>query len=385
MTVAGHPAVIDSANELITVNLPLWDAAGEAVDASDVAVVLNGTGNVTVGETVVANDSSTRMDLTQAKRVTVGTGETQRTYDMVINRTIFDDFDEHTVFSGEVKGSATVQNAWEDGQTMISGAKASSIMKLDLINGLASDATYQPKVSAAVAPISTAKGLDGTTTIAVSPSSGAAGNALRLRKLKSLKGTNTGTALLKIAGDDFKDAKNAITIEYDMAFDYSNAEGDQWGLLGAGARYNHQNEAAVTDSAVNLSNKPDADSKIYPRIYYGSNITDQPAGNAYTTLMDCQTNAWMHVKIVIDVPNREAKTTVTLLNTATGKEVSKTASSGKLDGGTGDNSSDQDGTRPYKRATWNDQLNYTFATSSQRCADLWVDNLSIAYDVSSTQ
>ena len=59
--------------------------------------------------------------------------------------------------------------------------------------------------------------------------------------------------------------------------------------------------------------------------------------------------------------------------------MTRTVNSGVLDGGTGINNG-----KEYKRATWNDQLNYTFATSAQRGADLWVDNLSIAYDVSST-
>ena len=368
MTAAGEKAVIDSANSLITVNLPLWNADGEAVDASAVSVVLNGSGETAVGETVVPNDTATVLDLTQAKQVTVGSGEAQKTYDMGINRTIFDDFDQHTVFSGELVGSSEETNAWAGDGKMITGAKANSVLQMNLANGAVE---YQPYVSAAVTGIASARGLD-QQQIAVSPSSGAAGNALRLRKTKSKSGTNTGNPFLVIKSDDFKDAKNSIAISYDLAFDYNNVIEGNRGLLGAGARYNSQNAAAVTDNAQNTAAMPTA---AYPRIYFG----EGDAAGPFSTFMNCPPNAWIHVEIVIDVPKREMKTTATLLNTTTQTEMTRTVNSGVLDGGTGINNG-----KEYKRATWNDQLNYTFATSAQRGADLWVDNLSIAYDVSST-
>lgn len=368
MTVAGQPAVIDSANDMITVNIPLWNADGEAVDASAVSVVLNGSGETAVGETVVPKDTATVLDLTQAKQVTVGSGEAQKTYDMVINRTIFDDFDQHTVFSGELVGSSEEKNAWAGDGKMITGAKANSVLQMNLTNGAVE---YQPYVSAAVTGIASARGLD-QQQIAVSPSSGAAGNALRLRKSKSKSGTNTGNPILSIKSDDFKEAQNTITISYDLAFDYNNVIEGNRGLLGAGARYNSQNAAAVTDNAQNTAAMP---TKACPRIYFGEGNDAGP----YSTFTDCPPNAWMHVEIVIDVPKREMKTTATLLNTTTQTEMTKTVNSGVLDGGMGINNE-----KEYKRATWNDQLNYTFATSAQRGADLWVDNLSIAYDVSST-
>ena len=369
MTVAGQPAEIDGVNNLVTVSIPLWDAAGAEIDPSNVPVVLNATEAATVGDTAVANDMEQTIDLSEAKQITVGSGETGRVYDMVIYRTIFDDFDANTVFSGTATGSATALNTWEGNTNLITGEKANSVMSLTLINGSEDYLNYQSAVSAAVASITSAKALDGET-IRVSPSSGAAGNALRLSKTRSISGVNTGSPILRVQSDDFKDAKTVINIEYDLAFDYNNVTEGNFGLLGAGARYGSQNEAAVSDNGMNSSTKPET---AFPRLYFGSNT-------AYSTFMNCPANAWMHVKIALNVTERSATTTATLLNTTTGREETRTIDNGVLDGGEGLN-----GSSAYNRANWNDQLNYTFATSAQRGADLWVDNLSITYDVSTTK
>lgn len=370
MTVEGGKASVDQTNDLVTVDLPLWNTNGESFDTANASVTLTANDKIKIGDTAVESGQAADVDLSTAKKITVGS----RTYDMTINRTIFDDFDTNTVFSGSVVGSATAKNSWSS-ESIVKGSKAKSVLVLELINGGDEYAKYQPSVSASVANISGATKQSGTGAIENSPKSKASGNALRLSKTKAKNG-DSGAPRLNITGDDFKNAKSKISISYDMAFDYTKVTEGNRGLRGGGARYGGQEAAAITDNDKSSST---AFTNAKPRLWFG--VQSNGSGAApYMTLMDGSTDTWMHVDIQIDVANRKMKTTLSSKYAANNNNLER-VSEVPLNGSVFTHTDGKEAKYP----TWNEKLNYSFATSSWRCADIWVDNLSISYDASTTK
>lgn len=347
MTVAGGKASIDQTNNLITVDLPLWDTTGEAIDAASVAATLTSSETIIVGNAAVTSGEETILDLSTAKKVTVGS----RTYDMTINRTIYDDFDTNTVFTGNMLTASTAtQGAWTsngDNSDLVKGAAKDYIKAV--WNGSADE--NATAISVGTLPITSALKRDKLSPIDVG-TTGAKGNAVRVSKTNA---DGKQSAFLVVENSSLKKANSQLVVEYDMAFDYSQVTSGNIGAIGGGIRYfiNDESYSFYDNTNVALS-----DINNVGKLAIKLNNTTLYTANGDNGKPNCPPDSWYHIRTVIDTKTKKA------ISYVDGKQL----------GGSFDFSS-----------YWTGDRLIAWQTSGFRSIAVWVDNLSISYDVSTTK
>ncbi len=349
MTVAGKAAQIDNANNTVTVNIPLWDSEGSAVDAANCQAVLTASEDIKVGNTAVVSGTKTALNLSTAQKITIG----EKTYDMIINRTIYDDFDDNSVFNDiTLTGSTTESGKWTSSSTeteLISSSAAGDYITYSW-DGNAN--AYSDGVSIGVLPITDAKYKQNQIQ---TNNTNASGNAIRIGKTKYAnqnKDTNENASApwLKLSNSAFKEASQ-IVIEYDTACAYDRVTEGLLGTRFGGIQYFGNGNYGIGD----CSNTGEGESGVWPLYVFEGSPGD---GNSRKST-GCKAGYWHHIKTVIDVANK------TCTQYANGV---------------------QKGTADYDVSTlWTGDDLVIFKTSGMRCADIWVDNLSVTYTVGTTK
>ena len=344
MTVDGKGAQIDNANNIVTVNIPLWDSEGNAVDAASCPAVLTASEDIKVGDTAVVSGTQTALDFSTAQKITVG----ERIYDMIINRTIYDDFDDNSVFNAiTLTGSTTAKGAWTSSSETETELIPSEAAKSYMTYGWDNDASaYSDGVSIGVLSVTEAqyksKQIDQGST-------NASGNAIRIGKTKN-GGSDESYPWLKLNNSAFKDASQVV-IEYDIACAYGRVTEGNCGTRYGGIKYFGNGNYGISD----CSNTGGGEGGVWGLAVHEGD----PGTGDNRKWLGCDPGAWHHIKTVIDVNKK------TCTQYANGV---------------------QKGTANYDvSGLWTGDDLVIFQTSGKRCADIWLDNLSVTYTASTTK
>lgn len=349
-SVSGGEVQISGSN--IDVTVPVWNANGDALNTYTVkAKTLENTGNITVGGATFSADTKTDIAL-KSGSVTVREGEKTENYRLNLNYRIYDDFDDNSVFNDiTLTGSTTAKGAWISSSETETELIPSGAAKSYITYGWDNDASaYSDGVSIGV--LSTAEAKYKTKQIDQG-STNASGNAIRIGKTKN-GGSDESYPWLKLNNSAFKGASQ-IVIEYDTAFTYDRVTEGNRGSRYGGIKYFGSGNYGISDCWNNGVYTATNDTEAWGlAVHEGDPGTD---GNR--KWLDCNPGTWHHIKTVIDVTNQ------TCTQYANGV---------------------QKGTANYDVSSlWTGDDLVIFQTSGKRCADIWVDNLSVTYTVGTTK
>lgn len=351
--VDGAKVQLDDENKVIEVTLPLYQKTADAVSAVESIQIASVTAEnekstVKIGDETLSgegNEKTGEVNFGDASSVSVIAEDgTTAEYSLSLVRSIQENFDENSVFSGDMLvGNPSKTGSWENEGNGIVQGDAARYFTLTW-SGNSND--YVKDISIGVLPIEEAHSRDGAAM--EKGNSGADGNAIRISKTRST-GNAEGNALpiFGIKGNVFGNAKDEIVLEYDVAMDYTRVTEGPIGCLGGGIRYFGWGSDKYTIFD-NTNVKLGELSKI-------GNLAISQGGTLFTAngqngKPNCPPDSWYHVKTVIKMPDKLMTTYID------GKQI---------------------GTAFDAASIWSNSMLISFQTSGFRSMDVWVDNILI--------